>query len=238
MKINKIVLLIAIILGLITIFALNAYIKNIDTVEMATITYGEVIVANKTIPAHVRITEDMLKKASLPVEVIHPDSMKSMDKIIGGISRSEIISGEQILGGRIVTDEIQGTLSYRIPEDMRAISIPVNEISGVAGYISKGDKIDILVTYDDKEIVDVSTTYTVLQSIEVLEVGYIRAENGEPQLELVDSLTLLVNPSQAEVLAYANIHGTLHLSLRSPIDSNKVDLTQYNKDNLQSFRVR
>lgn len=117
MKVNKGMLLLGVILGLITVFFLSRYINTLSQDEEVTAaSYIDVVVAANTIPEHVNITEEMVTIASIPEDGVHPDAMKSLDSVIGGISRTEIINGEQILSGRIVTEDIEATLSYKIPD--------------------------------------------------------------------------------------------------------------------------
>lgn len=236
MKVNKRILLIGVILGLITVFFLNKYIQTLNKVEDVgtTSSYSQVVVAQTSIPAHIRITEDMVKLASIPTDGIHPDAVTDLDKVIGSISKAEIINEEQVLLGRIVVEDINENLSYRIPENMRAITIPVNEVTGVANYISVGDNIDILVTYD----IEGSKTYTQIQNIEVLELGSLKKPTEAEVIEQPNTITILVSPEQAEVIAFATINGSFHLTLRSPIDINKIELDHYGFDNFESFRMR
>lgn len=246
MKVNKRILLIGVILGLITVFFLNKYITSLEEVEeaVAATSYSDVVVAAKSIPEHIKITEDMLKIESIPTDAVHPDAIVSLDKIVGGISKSEILNGEQVLSGRVVIDETDGTLSYWIPEDMRAITIPVNEITGVANYVDVGDKVDILATYQmevkqpDGEEKDIPFTYTQLQNIEILALGGLKPKGDAGTIQQPASLTLLVNPSQAEVLAFATLNGSFHLTLRNPTDNNKIELDHYSIDNFNTFRTR
>lgn len=249
MKVNKRVLLIGVLLGLITVFFLNRYISSLNQAEeaVAASSYSEVVVAAKSIPKHVVITDDMVSLSSIPSDAVHPDAITALDKVLGGISKSEIINGEQVLSGRVVTEDIKATLSYEIPENMRAITIPVNEVSGVANYIDVGDKVDILVSYefevetpnDDEKTIPY--TYTQLQNIEVLELGGLKAPTAEGQAETIEqpsTITILVNPEQAEVVAFANINGQFHLTLRNPIDNEVIDLEYYSTVNFESFRGR
>ncbi|MCF6466670.1 Flp pilus assembly protein CpaB [Clostridium sp. Cult2] len=236
MKVNKRILLIGVILGLITVFLLNRYINTIKKTEDVGVTtsYSEVVVAQTSIPAHIRITEEMVKLSSIPTDGIHPDAVTDLEKVIGKISKAEIINEEQILAGRVAMEDLDEILSYRIPEDMRAITIPVNEVSGVANYISVGDKIDILATYDIEE----SKTYTQLQNIEVLELGSLKSSVESETTQQPNTITILVNPEQAEVIAFATINGEFHLTLRNPIDINNIELDHYGFDNFESFRMR
>ncbi len=248
MKVNKRILFIGVILGLITVFFLNRYISSLNQLEEAAATsFVDVVVATKSIPEHVGITEDMVAIASVPEEAVHPDALKSMDSVVGGISRSEIINGEQILAGRIATEDIKSTLSYQIPDNMRAITIPVNEISGVANYIYVGDKVDILVSYDfevvqpDGEEKTIPYTYTQLQNIEVLALGGLKVPavvDTPEEIQQPATITVLVNPQQAEVVAFANINGQFHLTLRNPADEDINQLQHYSTTNFETYRER
>lgn len=246
---NKRILIVAAILGLITVVALNYYLTSLDKAGLAAVPHTEVVVAEYTIPVHTRITAEMLKLESIPSEAVHPEAITSINQAVGGISRGDIVKGEQILSSRVATEEGRTTLSYRVPEGMRAISIPVGEVSGVAGYIAPGDRIDVLISYDISQEKDVEaevekapeeilTTYTVFQNIKVLATGEFSREQEEEESQVVSTVTLAVKPAQAEVLAYANLAGFFHLTLRSPTDENQEDLDYYNLGNFETFRER
>ncbi len=238
MKINTRLWIVAVTLGLITVVALNFYLRSMQQPAAVEQDEAVVVVAARTIPAHTRITADMLEVISLPAGSIHPDAIRNTADASGGITRSEIIQGEQVLPGRVVTDHNRGTLSYRIPENMRAITIPVNEVTGVAGYIVPGDKVDVLVTYRDEKIIDETVTFTIFQNITVLAVGDSVADKEIAEPQLVSTATLSVTPAQAEVLAFGFMTGSFHLALRSPIDGQIVELDFYSPANLDTFRER
>lgn len=238
MKLNKKILIFAIILGLITAVGLNFYIKSLDKPALVAVPHTEVIIAKNTIPAHIRITAEMLDKQSIPADAVHPEAITSMDKVVGGISRSEIIKGEQVLSSRVVMDDTKATLSYRIPDNMRAITIPSGELIGVAGYISPNDRIDILVSFLDEDINENTTTYTIFQNISVLATGETTIQKDNDERQVVNTITLAVSPGQAEVLAYATINGNFHFTLRSPVDTTKAELNYFNADNFETFKER
>lgn len=236
MKIKKKVLLLAVMLGLITVFFLSFYINSITQETIAP--QSQVVVAYNTIPANVKITTDMVKLKSVPSDSIHPEAVTSLDDVVGSVSKDVIIKDEQILSPRIVRDGAGENLSYRIPVNMRAITIPDTEISGVAGNIVVGDKIDILVTYEDPKINPDPTTFTQFQNIEVLCLGGVNLTEQEKSATMPSSITLLVNPSQAEMLAYATLKGSYHFTLRNPADSAKKSLNYFNSANFATFKER
>ncbi|MGB4589583.1 MAG: Flp pilus assembly protein CpaB [Clostridiaceae bacterium] len=237
---KKRVIAFAVILGLITVGALYFYLESLKVIPEKKVELTEVIVALSNIPSHVKVTNEMVALKSLPIEAVHPDSAKSLEEVVGFTTKSEIINGEQILGSRIASENDQTSLSYRIPENMRAMTIPINEISGVGGYIEKGDLLDIVVTYNDKVISPNLMTVTLFQNIEILEKGpiVIMTEGEAPNPGVTTSLTLLVTPSQAEVIAYSIVNGSMQLTLRNPIDSKINVLTQFRTEEFATWRER
>ncbi|MDO9533916.1 MAG: Flp pilus assembly protein CpaB [Bacillota bacterium] len=242
MKTSTRLLIIALILGAITVVALNYFINNLNTESPAGAAVGftSVLVAQNTIPQHTRITSEMVAMQSVPVDSVHPEVFKSAEEVIGSISRSDIIKGEQVLLSRVSSENRRASLSYRVPENMRAISISVNEVSGVSGFISAGDKVDVLASFEDEDTNEVITvtTYTVVQNVEVLATGESTIEKDNEETQLVSTVTLSVTPGQAEVLAYSFLQGSFHLTLRSPLDEEIVNLDYYNAENFETFRER
>ena len=235
MKASRKLLIVAVILGLITVVILNSYMRSLGGEPVgAAVTKTDVVVASSTIPAHTRITAEMLEVKSIATDAVHPDTLTDVEDAVEGISRAEIMQGEQVLSGRVFTEDRRASMSFRVPEGMRAISLPVNEVVGVSGYISAGDKVDVLVTYEAKETeedeeVDVtgSTTHTIFQNIEVLATGEFPQERDDEESLVVSTVTLLVTPDQAEEAAHAYLHASFHLTLRSPVDEDHVDLDSF-----------
>ena len=241
LKVKKGVVALAIILGLLSVGLLYYYLESINSAPEVKIELTDVVVAASSIPAHVKITNEMVIVKSLPTEAVHPDSARSIEEIVGFTTKSEIYNEEQVLKSKVATETTQTSLSYRIPENMRAITIPMNEISGVGGYIVKGDKVDIIVTYNDDDINIGVLTITQFQNIEILEVGpkITQAPTEEtPQPGVSSSLTLLVTPSQAEIIAYASINGATQMTLRNPIDNTINALTQFRTEEFATWRER
>ena len=239
MKLSKVLLVFGIILGGVTAFFLYDYLTNMQEPVAAAVPHEDVVVARDTIPAHTPINAEMLEIKSIPVDAIHPEAGGDISLFVGGIARSEIIRGEQVLSSRVHTEDMRATLSYRIPENMRAISIPVGEVTGVSGYITPGDKVDVLLTIQDEEINEGTlTTYTLFQNVMVLAIGELPREVEDDESRVVGTVTLMVTPEQAEVFAYSNQQGSFHLSLRSPSDENVITLDAYGTTNFEEFRRR
>jgi pilus assembly protein CpaB len=239
LKIGKGLLIVGLLLGLATAFILYTYLNTLQDPIAAAVPHSDVVIAKNTIPAHTRISADMLEVRSYPVDMIHPEAGRDISLFVGGIARSEIVRGEQILSSRIYTEERSATLSYRIPENMRAVAIPVNEVTGVAGYITPGDTVDVLLTIENEKINDGAvTTFTLLQKVSVMAIGELPREVEDDESRLVSTVTLMVTPEQAEVLAFSYQSGSFHLVLRSPVDETVVTLDAYGISNFDDFRRR
>lgn len=237
MKSKKRIWIITSVLALITTALVYLYFGQVEAASQENkIEMSEVVVAISEIPAHVKVTEEMLEIKEIPSEAVHADTYTDINDVVGGTTTTELIAGEQVLTDRIVSDVEDSELSYRIPENMRAITVPSSEVNGVGGYIVPGDKLDILVSYVPAEGVQVE--YTQLQNIEVLEIGANIATTAEIESGVPTSLTLLVTPAQAEVIAYANLSGSFHFTLRNPVDTAKQDLVGYGTANFDSWKER
>lgn len=239
MKLKKRVYIFAILLGLVTVVAVYYYMQGIKAPAIVVEDMTTVVVANNTIPAHERVKAEMVSLKSLPTVSVHPDAAKTIEEVLGFTTKVEIINGEQILKSRVATEVNEASLSYRIPENMRAIAIPMTEISGVAGYVDKGDKVDIIVTYNDVAISPGQLTVTQFQNIEILEKGPLAPVEGNTETSgVTSSLVLLVDPSQAEVLAYSIVSGSIQMTLRNPIDNTIKESQGVEAVNFATWRAR
>lgn len=236
MKTKKRVWIITAVLALITTAMVYIYLGQVKAASQENkVELSQVVVALSEIPAHVKVTEEMLEIKEIPTEAVHGDTYTDIADVVGGTTTTNLIAGEQVLSDRIVLDAGESELSYRIPENMRAITVPASEVNGVGGYIVSGDNLDILVSYVPADGVQV--VYTQLQNIEVLETGP-NVAGAEAESAVPTSLTLLVTPAQAEVIAYANLSGSFHFTLRNPVDTGWQEVPSYGTENFDSWRER
>jgi len=237
MQTKKRVWMITGILALFTTAMVYFYLKQVEaTSQENKVEMSEVVVALNAIPAHVKVTEEMLGIKEIPVEAVHTDTYTKIADVVGGTTTTELIAGEQVLTERIVATDEEAALAYRIPENMRAMTVATSEVDGVGGYVMAGDKLDVLVSYTPSEGAQVA--YTQLQNIEVLERGPNNDAADSSASGVPTSLTLLVSPAQAEVIAFGSLNGTIYFTLRNPVDSNWQDLGGYGTDNFDSWRER
>ncbi|MFB0957964.1 MAG: Flp pilus assembly protein CpaB [Clostridiaceae bacterium] len=150
MKKSRVLILLALLLAVLSTFFLYQYIEGLRKEPEVQVKYGNVVVALTDIPQHTKITEAMLELKSVPEEAIHKDAVKAVAEIVGLTTKMDILSGEQVFKSKIASKEEKTGLSYQIPENMRAIVVPTSEVSGLAGYLVAGDRVDLLVTYTDR----------------------------------------------------------------------------------------
>jgi pilus assembly protein CpaB len=110
---------------------------------------------------------------------------------------------------------------------MRAISIEVDQVTGVSGFVLPGDRVDVLVTVDNAGGSNVAVTKTVLQNAEILAAGVTTEEKGKRHIT-TQTVTLLVDPEGAEAVALGLAQGDIHLVLRNPVDMEIVDVSPTN----------
>jgi pilus assembly protein CpaB len=138
---------------------------------------------------------------------------------------SNLYLGEPILEGRLAAPGSGGGLAATIPQGMRATAVRVNEVVGVAGFVTPGMRVDVLITGHPPGAANStqgSLVRTLLQNIEVLSAGTDIQRDAEGKPLQVQVVNLLVTPAQAEILSLASNEAHIQLVLRNPLD-NKMD---------------
>ena len=131
-----------------------------------------------------------------------------------------IVKNEPILAAKLAPKEAGSGLPPVIPEGMRAVSVRVNEVVGVAGYVLPGTRVDVVATASPTSDTAQMTSKVVLSNMQVLTAGTRMEQDqkdGKPMQVTV--VTLLVTPEQSERLALASTEGKIHLALRNPLDT-------------------
>jgi len=182
-----------------------------------------VVVAAADIPVGQKLTAKDMREIKLPGADLPVGYYSNPAEIEGRGVIQSIGKGEFILPSKLAAPNAGAGMPSLIPPGMRAVSVRVNEVVAVAGFVVPGTRVDILVSGTPKEANEPVIT-TLLENIEVLAAGQKleRAANGEPQS--VPVITLLVSPDDAQKLTLASNEGHIQLSLRNPLDSNQEDV--------------
>jgi pilus assembly protein CpaB len=137
-----------------------------------------------------------------------------------------VAANELILDSKLAAKASGGGLSATIPEGMRALSVAVNDVVAVAGFVMPGTMVDVLVTgrvSGGTRGGEDNITRTILENVRVLAAGQKIEQDREGKPQTVPVITLLVSPEDAAKLAMASTEGKIQLALRNTIDSKKVE---------------
>jgi pilus assembly protein CpaB len=120
---------------------------------------------------------------------------------------------------KLASKEAGSGLPIMIPEGERAVSVRVNEVIGVAGYVLPGTRVDVVAVASATDKKADTTSKVVLTNVQVLAAGTKMEQNGDESKPIpVTVVTLLVAPDQAERLTLASTEGKIQLALRNPLD--------------------
>lgn len=183
----------------------------------------EVIVAADDLQVGSKIDEHDIKIIKIPASALPPGSPRRKSDVIGHGVIIPITKGEFILPTKLAGDNAGSGLPSLIPNGMRAVAVRVNEVVSVAGFVTPGSRVDVLLTGTPTGANEQETT-TVLQNVLVLASGHTleRTSTGEAQNTAV--ITLQVTPEDAEKLTLAASQGHIQLILRNPLDVHETDV--------------
>jgi pilus assembly protein CpaB len=170
-----------------------------------------------------------------PSESTPDGAFESVDKLTGRVAVVNIAPREPITEARLAPEGTAGGLSAVIPEGYRAMTVKVDDVVGISGFIMPGTLVDVVVVIDPAEKAGMQDPISkiVLQNIKVLANGQnIDKPESEREANSVKAVTLLVTPEQAEKLALASSEGKLQLVMRNSIDQGNEQTSGINKRGL------
>jgi len=184
-----------------------------------------VVVAAQALPMGTRLDRKHMRVVAWPARNPVPGAFADVEKLVDRGVITPIAENEPITESRIASLEAGAGLPPVIPAGMRAISVRVNEVIGVAGFVVPGTRVDVLVTVRNAEKGDQPMTRTVVSNVQVLTAGtkfdQENAKDGKPIPTSV--VTLNVLPEDAERIALASNEGKIMLALRNPLDAAQTD---------------
>jgi len=157
----------------------------------------------------------------MPEGTVPQGSFSKLEDVLDRPVTSNIQADEALVDARLAIKGSGAGLGPMIPPGLRAVSVRVNDVVGVAGFVLPGMRVDVLVTGKPPTRQDLETQ-TVLQNITVLSAGQTIQADGKSQPIMAPVVTLLVTPAQAEALALANTEGHIQLVLRNSTDQVEV----------------
>jgi len=213
------VLATALCLGLVTAILVYAFLKSQATRAGA---QQSVVAAREDIPARTIIKQGMVEIKSFPRSALPPASSENVESVVGSVALTPIEAGKPISLRQVAPKGAALGLSYAVPPFMRAVTVAVDPIIGVAGFLKPGDHVDVVATFDVNRG---TVTKTILQDVELLATGSqvveteIDPSTGKPaKPKSQPNATLSVTPRNAERLILADSKGELRLTLRPTDD--------------------
>jgi pilus assembly protein CpaB len=191
----------------------------------------DVVVAADDVQVGAKIEEHNVRLAKFPPSELPVGAYGKRSQVLGRGVVIPIYKGEFILPTKLAPENAGAGLPSLIPPGMRAVSVRVNEVVSVAGFVTPGTRVDVLLTGTPLGGTEPQTT-TVLQNVAVIASGHTleRTSTGEAQTTPV--ITLLVSPDDAQRLTLASSEGHIQLSLRNPLDTKQDDVAASNAKGL------
>ena len=217
-------------LGLGFVAAMYSY-KNLQAKGNGSESGVEVIVAADDLQVGAKVEERDIKVIRVPQTDLPAGAPRRRADVVGHGVILPITKGDFILPTKLAGENAGAGLPSLIPPGMRAVSVRVNEVVSVAGFVTPGTRVDVLLTGTPGTGGDQQTT-TVLQNVAVLASGHTleRTSTGEAQNTAV--ITLLVSPEDAQRLTLASSEGHIQLALRNPLDTKQDEVAAANSRGL------
>lgn len=218
---TMVVLAVAVVTAGLAAFAVYKAIQNMPVreVEVASV---QVVVASKTVPVGTKLTTDDLRVVAWPARNQVPGAFADPKEVVDRGVIETIAENEPVTTRKVASREAGAGLPPVIPAGMRAISVRVNEVIGVAGFVLPGTRVDVLVSVrdDGDKAEQQPMARTVINNALVLTAGtrydQEEAKGGKPERSTV--VTLAVLPEDGEKVALASAEGQISLALRNPTD--------------------
>jgi pilus assembly protein CpaB len=214
-----IVLVGALLFGLLAAVTVSRYLSSAQAITKE---FNRVTVARVPIPVGTKLIPEQLMVVQFSKESTPDGAFESPEKLLGRVAVTNIAVKEPVTETRLAPEGTAAGLSAIIPEGYRAMTVGVNDVVGISGFIMPGTLVDVVVVIDPQQSNGVQQgpiSKIVLQNIKVLANGQnIDKPENQRDANSVKSVTLLVTPEQAEKLALASSEGKLQLVMRNSID--------------------
>src|SRR6185503_15669257 len=228
-----VVLVGALLFGLLAAVSVSRYLSS---AQAYTKSLRGVAVAKVAIPVGTKIIAEQLSLVQFPQESTPDGAFDSVEKLAGRVAIMNIAAREPITAARLAPEGTAAGLSAIIPEGYRAMTVKVDDVVGISGFIMPGTLVDVVVVItptNNGALAQDPISKIVLQNIKVLANGQnIDKPESEREANSVKAVTLLVTPEQAEKLALASSEGKLQLVMRNSIDQGDEQTSGINKRGL------
>lgn len=215
-------LAIAIVVGI--LFSTYVYRKFQSVTSVRPVVTKHMVVAYRLLQLGTRLDAQNLRLISWPADESIAGTFARMEDCEGRALITPVAANEPILESKLAPKEAGAGLPATIPEGMRAVSVAVNDVVGVAGFVIPGTMVDVLVTGQlPGSGQQGNITRTILENVRVLAAGQKVEQDRDGKPQTVPVITLLVAPEDAVKLTMAATQGKIQLALRNTIDTKATD---------------
>ena len=216
-----VVLVLALTAGGVLAFGTYNYVRNVPVRTVTTPTRS-VVVAATDLEIGTELTREDLRLIEWPIAAVPQGAFADSKEVIGRGLIMPVVQNEPILPMKMASKEAGSGLPPAIPPGLRAVSVRVNEVIGVAGYVTPGTRVDVVATVNPGNQQQDITSKVILTDVQVLAAGTRLEKLGDRDKPVpVTVVTLLVDPDEAERLTLASSEGKIQLALRNPLDKDR-----------------
>ncbi|MDH4302838.1 MAG: Flp pilus assembly protein CpaB [Nitrospira sp.] len=218
----------AVVLGVITSVLVFSWLQNeksrLLAAALPTGKNVQVLVANADIPWGTKLTPEMMLAQEMPTGIIPEGHFTSVEAVKDRVLLVDLRRNEMLLESKLAPVGAVGGVAAVTDPNKRAMSVKVDDVIGVAGFIKPADRVDVMVTIEpDAGKQGHAMAKMILENVKVLAAGTQMERKGkDEEPKQVQVITVEVDVDEAEKLALASNQGKLRLALRNPLNSEKV----------------
>jgi pilus assembly protein CpaB len=220
----------AVVCGLLGVMLITRYIASVQNYSKD---LGNVVVAKVEIPVGAKIAPEQLALAPIPNGSAPEGALRNLEQVAGRVAIVPIGIREPITNTKLAAEGEGAGLGVLIPEGYRAMTVKVDEIVGISGFVQPGSYVDIVAVVTPIQGSQGPISKIVLQNIKVLASGpRIDSPENQREPQSVSAVTVLVTPEQAEKLVLAGAESRLQLVMRNYSDQEDTRTAGANKSTL------
>jgi pilus assembly protein CpaB len=204
------------VVGLAAVFLVHRYISMQVSPKLAPT--AQLVVAEVDIAPGMALTSRVLRVATWPKDIVPPKAAVNTKQVDGRVAQAPIAKGEPIIVSKLAPEGTAAGLGGLLEPNTLAVTVKTDEVSGVAGFVNPGDRIDVLAEMTSPGSSNEHFSKIILQNLKVLSKGQVWDQTADKKPQVVPTVTVQVTPEQAETLNLASFQGRIRLALRNQLN--------------------
>jgi len=208
-----------------------------DSAANTPVGMSEIVVAVRDLEVGSQIQITDLRLQEWPTSNVPEGAFEVLEDVVERSPMAQVLADEPVLNRRLAPPGSGFGLSPKVPEGMRAMSVRVDDVSGLAGFVMPEAKVDVLITgTPSSSATGGQITRTILSNVRVLSAGEHLTPDATGRPQKVPVVTLLLEPEQAEMVTLAQARGRIQLVLRNAKDEKIAQTSGVNESELYGVR--